>query len=645
LNARLRLASLWVSQVSRVLSDCTLRFLAALAWAGAVHEKRLAAWHVAVAAFIAPYLVLAPLNGGLSNALPRRWVLSGSALFSLLTVGAFALLGGSWLLCLLLVAVAAAVNSPARYAILPAAAEDTRIPLPRVNGWIEMGAAAAIVGGVVLGGLLPEPGWPGNGAPLAGRAVAVLVGLNLLSFLTALPTAFPSDLRRPETPGRAIAGFFRDSYRIARQRQAAGALLGLAGFQALVVAGSGALLAYTLGGNSADDNLTRFAHSVVLIGIGAVLGCAAASLVSHPFRNLGLVPFGSLGLLVALGWTMLSATPGEPLPLVPCLLLGFMSGLVNVPLRAAYLGAVPADARGNATSVMNATIYILTALLAGLIVALVGVGALPSPLAQLQLLAGLAALGAGAACWLVRRNALELIWHGIIVPQYRVRAHGPGVATFPRSGPVLLVANHAAYGDPFWLGVVVPRAMTPMMTSFFYDRPVIHFIMSRVIGAIRVPQSRFRREIPELRDAVEALRRGECLLIFPEARLRRNEEPMLRPFGQGVWHILREQPDTPVVVCWIEGSWGSYLSYCHGPPFTNKRPDFRRRIDIAFAEPKVLDPSVLADARSTRKYLMRACLECRKYLGLAVPDQPSAERDPEPSEIDAPPGGVPENAP
>jgi hypothetical protein len=101
--------------------------------------------------------------------------------------------------------------------------------------------------------------------------------------------------------------------------------------------------------------------------------------------------------------------------------------------------------------------------------------------------------------------------------------------------------------------------------------------------------------------------------------LRRKEEPLIRPFGQGVWHILQELPQTPVVVCWIEGGWGSFASYRNGPPLRNKRPDLRRRIDIAVAEPRPLPPEVLADHRATRHHLLRACLECRRYLGLDVP--------------------------
>src|SRR5262249_60049278 len=98
-RARLRLASLWVSQVSRALADGCLCAAAVREAAGQSAEGGRPAWPVA-AAFLAPFIVLAPLSGALSHALPRRWVLAGSAAFSLAAVALFAALDGPSLACL-----------------------------------------------------------------------------------------------------------------------------------------------------------------------------------------------------------------------------------------------------------------------------------------------------------------------------------------------------------------------------------------------------------------------------------------------------------------------------------------------------------------------------------------------------------------
>jgi 1-acyl-sn-glycerol-3-phosphate acyltransferase len=617
-NTMTRLVLLWLSQAARVMADGCLRLVAMLEATGAGERGRLSAFQLSMVLFILPFVLLAPLNGCVSNALPRRWVLAGSAAFSLVAIVVFAALGGPWLACVVVVGVGAALNSSARYAILPAAARDARLPLPRVSGWIELGAAVAVVASVALGLALPEPGWPGNGEPLARQAVLVLVGLNALCLLGALPAWFPSDLRRPEPAGAAIRGFFRDLGRITRERVAGSTLLALAGFQGLVTAAAGPLVTDAL--QPGASGLTEMVTVVVLAGVGVALGSATASLVGHPRRCLGLVPLGAAGLVGSLVWALLVITPDAGVPRIPCLLLGFTTGLINAPLRAAYLAAIPSDARGNGTAVMNTAIYLMTALLAGLVIALTYAGLLTSSLAQLAFLTVLGALGATAVWCYLFPPLMELVSAWVMLPQYRIRGHGPGLDHIPATGPLLVIANHAAYVDPFWIGKVMPRKITPMMTSVFYDRLLLRWLMRWVVGAIRVESSGFRREAPELAEAVAVLRCGGCVLIFPEGMMRRKEELLLRQFGQGVWHILREVPDTPVLVCWIEGGWGSYASYHGGRPFTNKRPDWRRPINVVVAEPAVLPPEVLADHRATRQYLMKACLDCRRHLGLAEAD-------------------------
>ena len=149
---------------------------------------------------------------------------------------------------------------------------------------------------------------------------------------------------------------------------------------------------------------------------------------------------------------------------------------------------------------------------------------------------------------------------------YRVRACGPGLEHLPARGPCLLIGNHAAWFDPLFLAKIAPAPITPMMTSKFYALPILAWLMRHVVGTIRVPDKSLRHEAPELKEAVAALDRGECVVLFPEGFLRRKEDVPLRRFGRGVWQILSDRPQTPIFACWIEGAWGSYFSYRGGPP-------------------------------------------------------------------------------
>ncbi len=617
-HARFRLASLWLSQSTRLMADYCLRIFVILQLAEGGAQEREAAWHVVIALFMAPAILFAPFNGALSNTLPRRWVLVGTAAYCLAVIGGGALLGLPWLALWGLLALGSVIYYPTRYAVLPAAAEETQVPLTRVNGLIEMGAALAIVFGLVAGYQFTRGGWTVP-AELLGEAgpppaVALALALSAVCLVTALPARFRGDVRRPEPPAAAVRDFFGDVRRIFQVREARLALLTMAGLRGLVAGSTGALLAVVF---SRHENQTgpQQVADVMWIGLWLGLGAAAGSLLAgvqrHPRRALGLVPLGATGLALGLA---LAALTGDTGPVL-AMFLGFVIGLANVPLAAAYQANVPADTRGNGMAVRQLFEYVAMTALAVTLVGLVRLG-LP-PLGQFWVVAALAVLLV-AVCWrLLAVVFLELGVELLMWPLYRVRATGPGLDRIPVHGPLLVVANHSSYFDPLWLGKILPRHIRPMMTSLFYDLPGLRWLMKHVVGAIRVQFSPYRREAPELQEAIAALDAGECVVIFPEGSLRRDEARPLRQFGQGVWHILHQRPQTPVVLCWIEGGWGSYCSYFKGPPLRNKRLDWFRRIDVVVAEPLRVAPELLADQRATRTYLMERCLETRRHLGLA----------------------------
>jgi len=225
---------------------------------------------------------------------------------------------------------------------------------------------------------------------------------------------------------------------------------------------------------------------------------------------------------------------------------------------------------------------------------------------------------AAFAWWHFRRPVVELFFKTLSLPFYRVRTVGPGATSVPARGSCLVVSNHAAYLDPLFVGNFVPRPVTPMMTSLFYDRPGIRLLMRYVFAdTIRVPETPLKRDAAEIGPAIAARDAGKCVVIFPEGYLRRREDQPLRRFGRGVWEILRARPDTPIVACWIEGGWGSFFSFKDGPPTRNKRMDFLRRIGVGVSAPERVPADILADHIATRFHLMNLVAAARKPLGLS----------------------------
>jgi 1-acyl-sn-glycerol-3-phosphate acyltransferase len=221
------------------------------------------------------------------------------------------------------------------------------------------------------------------------------------------------------------------------------------------------------------------------------------------------------------------------------------------------------------------------------------------------------------------RPFFELCVEPVLWLGYRVRGSGPGLSTVPYHGPLLVVVNHACWWDPLFIAKLLPRPVTPMMTSRFYDLWFLRPLMAHTFQVIRVPESSVRRETPEIGEAIAALDAGKCVILFPEGFLRRKEEQPIRRFGRGVWEIVRARPETPVLAGWIEGAWGSWASYYNGKPAKNKRLDVRRLIRVGLAEPVTLKPELLETHLPARIALMNMVIAARAHIGL--PPLPAVE--------------------
>jgi 1-acyl-sn-glycerol-3-phosphate acyltransferase len=410
-----------------------------------------------------------------------------------------------------------------------------------------------------------------------------------------------------------VPEFIREYGRVLRRPVALGSLLAAA-----ALTGCFFSIGYVF---IAENHYDR--SSVIALLLGLMAGGLLASAQHHPRRSLGLVPYGLLGLCISLGVVAILSGPS----IVWVSLVGFFFGVVGAAVRRAYWESLPENAHVSGSQLLVHT----TVLIASVMVLVVSESLWRQVFSSgtlLWVMTGVSALAAAFTWWLLFREALEQAFEVLLWPMYRIRGFGPGIADCPRTGPLLVVANHSSWLDPLWLGKVIPRRLIPMMTSSFYDLPVLRWLMTRVVHAIRVQDSEYRRDVPELLKAIAALDRGECVVIFPEGRLRRREEQPLRQFGQGVWHILSERPSVPVMICWIEGGWGSYMSFFRGPPLVNKRPDWWRAIRVGASEPQLLSADVLADDRLTRSHCMRACLDARTLTGA----KPFAKIEPLPSE-------------
>lgn len=155
---------------------------------------------------------------------------------------------------------------------------------------------------------------------------------------------------------------------------------------------------------------------------------------------------------------------------------------------------------------------------------------------------------------LAQRLFYWLAWssvQGVVTALYRLRRFN--LERVPRSGPVLLVANHQSHLDPPIVAFCVrSRQYRPLARESLFRNRVFG-------GAIRalnaVPLKENEGDLGAIRTAIELLRQGEPVAIFPEGT--RTPDGAMHEFKRGVTVLLRRAECTIVPLA-IEGAYDAF---------------------------------------------------------------------------------------
>lgn len=306
--------------------------------------------------------------------------------------------------------------------------------------------------------------------------------------------------------------------------------------------------------------------------LGGALGASLCRKLSLGRLELGLVPFGSLGISLSLVYLALQKSPALP-PLGQLIgleqffahsagwhiasslfAMAICAGLYVVPLHTLIQQRTPAAHLGRVVAANSILTAALTLAGVFLISALSRNGIHPATsfflLAFLNLSVGLYIYSLIPEFFL--RFLAYLLNHVI----YRLKVSEQN--SIPRVGPALLVGNHVSFID--WLIVLgsVHRPVRFVMWHTYYNLPLVKYLF-RDAGAIPIASGKTHPEI--LAAAFEKIDRclaeGELVCIFPEGQLTSNGE--IGEFRNGVERILERRP-VPVVVFALQGLWDSLFS-------------------------------------------------------------------------------------
>jgi 1-acyl-sn-glycerol-3-phosphate acyltransferase len=555
--------------------------------------------------FILPFFLFSALGGQFGEKFAKdaliRVIKAGEILIML--VGALSLFTGSLALMLLVLfamGTQSALFGPVKYSILPQHLREEE--LVGGNALVEMGTFLAILGGTLYAGILM--GLDAWAAWVGGSVLAVAVAGFAASL--AIPRA------RSSMPGLKLDwNVLRQSWQILhlglrdQVPSVSRSLLGNSWFWFLGATYLTQIPGFAKDHLSGDETVVTLI--LVVFSVGVALGSLLCERLSGRKVEIGLVPFGSLGLTVfglllwwsastlessgeIVNWIQLFSQPAA-ITVIACLFgLGLFGGFYIVPLYALIQSRTPEHQRARviaANNILNALLMVLSALIAILVLGVMGLS-----IPELFLVVSLLNIAVNLYIFRVvpEFTMRFLVW---LLGHSMYRVEHVELQRIPDEGACVLVCNHVSFVDALLIGGAVRRPVRFVMYYRIYNLPVLNFIF-RTAGAVPIAARHEDERIYEeafmrIADYLDA---GEVVCIFPEGKLTADGE--INEFRNGISRILERNP-VPVIPLALQGLWGSFFSRAPHKGFFRR---FWSRVWLVAGEPVSCDmarPEVLRE--------------------------------------------------
>src|SRR5438067_4378463 len=485
--------------------------------------------NIAAAVFIAPFVLFSATSGQLADKFEKSQLIRLIKLFeiAIMVLGAVGFYRRNLVLlfsALALMGVHSTLFGPVKYAILPQHLRSDE--LIGGNGLVEMGTFVAILLGEIVGGLVIAIKPDG---PIYAGATAIAVAFAGYAVSRGIPQT-PA-----VAPGLSINwNPFTETWRNLRFAQGNRvvwlSMLGISWFWFYGATYLTQFANYTKDVLGGDEHVATLLLAIFSIGIGA--GSLLCERLSGHKVEIGLVPFGSIGLsvfAVDLYFASRGLQPGGLAGIehfvsvyahwrivADLVLLGMFGGFYIVPLYAmiqersdpAYRSRIIA-----ANNILNALFMVASAAIA------LGLLKLGLTIPQLLLATGLMnALVAVYIYSLVLEFLMRFLAWLLVHTFYRVDKEG--LERVPETGACVVVCNQVSFVDAVVIAACIRRPVRFVMDHRIFRIPVLNFLF-RTMRAIPIAPA---KEDPAMKarafeEAASALRAGEIVGIFPEGRL------------------------------------------------------------------------------------------------------------------------------
>ncbi|CAN5891640.1 hypothetical protein BH11VER1_BH11VER1_00890 [soil metagenome] len=550
--------------------------------------------------FAVPYILFAPLAGYLSDRYSKKlvifWMQAIQVLIFLSFLAVLWLRQSQWslqlsLVCFFFLATQAAFFGPAKMGIMKELAGSRRLGM--VSGWLQMSMMAAVLTGMGFGGFwfaynLKKTGDAWNAAliPVAAVTVVAIIQALVALFIQATP-------EHKNLPFRKSLWWEHFSHLklIFRVRSLTLSAMGIMFFWFLSNAVGTILIGlcndlYPNHPAAAAETRSLMAGT---LGVGVVLGSLIASVVCKRRIEMGLVPIAGFVLAASLLWAWIIPL-GSNAIYVAMAVTGMGGGAFMVPLYAFVQDRAAPDERAR----VLAGIGLLDSIGVILGNGLVGVFLhykLSSAL-QLGLFGLISIVAAFYITKLLPHSLAKIFLRSVTRTFYKVRAHY--AERTPLEGPVLMLPNHVSFADALLLGVSCERNIRFVIYDTFYEMKAIQWGL-RLFGTVPISPAKAKEAI---RTVANALKENQAVCLFPEGQLTRTG--YVNELMKGYELMARMGGNARVQPVWIDGIWGSILSY-EGGRFFKKMPKLvPYKVTVWFGE--------LMEARDANPIKMREAM-------------------------------------
>jgi 1-acyl-sn-glycerol-3-phosphate acyltransferases len=143
------------------------------------------------------------------------------------------------------------------------------------------------------------------------------------------------------------------------------------------------------------------------------------------------------------------------------------------------------------------------------------------------------------------------LWARLIVRGAGIDLRGDGVERIDRDKRYILIANHHSYFDIPCIFAAIPQPIRFMAKKSLFSIPIFGWAIGRA-GFIPIDRKNRRTAVKSFDLAVNRIRRGNTIVIFPEEG--RSRERAMRPFQRGAF-LLAIRSELPILPLAIDGTY------------------------------------------------------------------------------------------